>query len=80
MAWTAQDKKTIDFDPFSCVRKKKKKKTAKDHEMLWMADLELRECLKSSFVEYNQIYTLLFQRKKIRPLESNCRATHLGTA
>ena len=24
MAWTAQDKKTIDFDPFSCVRKKKK--------------------------------------------------------
>lgn len=25
MAWTAQDKKTIDFDPFSCVRKKKKK-------------------------------------------------------
>lgn len=25
MASTAQDKKTIDFDPFACVRKKKKK-------------------------------------------------------
>lgn len=33
MASTAQDKKTIDFDPFACVRKKKKK-TAKEHEML----------------------------------------------
>lgn len=34
MASTAQDKKTIDFDPFACVREKKKKKTAKEHEML----------------------------------------------
>lgn len=29
MASTAQDKKTIDFDPFACVRKKKKKKQPK---------------------------------------------------
>ena len=81
MAWTAQDKKNIVFDPFSCVKKKKKKQPKSMGFLeLWMAGLGLRECQKSSFVEYNQIYTLLFQRKKIRPLESNRRAAHLGTA
>lgn len=80
MASTAQDKKTIDFDPFACVREKKKKKNSQRAWNVVDGDLELRECLKSSFVEYNQIYTLLFQREEIRPLESDCRATHLGTA
>lgn len=34
MAWTVQDKKKIDFDTFSCI----KKEIAKEHEIAGVVD------------------------------------------
>lgn len=62
MASTAQDKKTIDFDPFACVREKKKNSQNMRNVVDGVGTK--KNVWRALFVEYNQIYTLLFQRKK----------------